>query len=485
MVTVRRTPFIWSAFFIVVSIACNIAVFSMKGNCNDQLFLLGYVLVVELICFIIANSATHGRVLNFAAVFVLVLFVFNFGQVMINTYFKNIYSHVRFLLLLNPEDSLYGFKYINLAFSTLCMGLLIATISARNDKISSKEKCINQLVDFQKLARNIILISFPVKLIVDALTLYVFLTSGGAAARLWLNTFPNVLVYYGKISLIGFAFLIITNKNDSKKQSRIFLFIEIYILLMMVSGIRSENVGYLLVFSFLYFSNRKKKIPIYKFIIYGVICVVLLAFIITVGEYRNVAEKSVESFFEAFNNSLTKKNVILSLLDTCGDTGYTAQCVITKWLPLYGPSRGESYYLGWFSALPNVPKFFTFPGIITEKSCFALKLQAAGTLSENYFNIGGSLIGEQFFNFGLIGGCIATFMIGIFLGKVSYKCYVCFQRENYYRLIRIIPIMFAATYWVRDYFGGEFREIIWGPLICYIVIYFQKRNSRYLQKQEK
>ena len=159
MVTVRRTPFIWSAFFIVVSIACNIAVFSMKGNCNDQLFLLGYVLVVELICFIIANSATHGRVLNFAAVFVLVLFVFNFGQVMINTYFKNIYSHVRFLLLLNPEDSLYGFKYINLAFSTLCMGLLIATISARNDKISSKEEYINQEVDFQKLARNIILVS--------------------------------------------------------------------------------------------------------------------------------------------------------------------------------------------------------------------------------------------------------------------------------------------------------------------------------------
>lgn len=199
---------------------------------------------------------------------------------------------------------------------------------------------------------------------------------------------------------------------------------------MMISGVRSENVGYLLIFAFIYVACREKKVSIPKIVIYGLICIVLLAFIIAVGEYRNVNTKSISGFLEVFLNNLTKKNVAFSLLDTLGDTGYTAQCVINKWLPLYGASGGDSYYLGVFSVLPNIPRVFTFPGIITEKSCFAIKLQIAKTLSDNYLNIGGSLIGEQFFNFGLIGGVIATFIIGIFLGKISSKCSVYFKERH-------------------------------------------------------
>ena len=36
---------------------------------------------------------------------------------------------------------------------------------------------------------------------------------------------------------------------------------------------------------------------------------------------------------EYFSKAFTEKNVILFLFDQLGDTGYTAQCVINKWLP--------------------------------------------------------------------------------------------------------------------------------------------------------
>lgn len=482
---VKKNAFIWSLIFIIISISCNVAVFFQRGDEESQIFVLGYILLVELVFFLIANCKVSNHVLNFGMVFIIVLFIFNFGQVIINTYFKSLYPHVRFLLLLSKEDAIFGFKYINLAFSTLCMGLLIAQIRLSNSKISEKDIFMNSHLDFKGIAHYVILLTFPIKLIIDIITLVVSVTVGGEAARTLLNTLPNVLVYWGKISLIGFALLLVIYKNEEYKQNRVFFFIEAYILLMMISGVRSENVGYLLIFAFIYVACREKKVPIPKTIIYGLIGIVLLAFIIAVGEYRNVNTKSISGFFEVFFNDLTKKNVVFSLLDNLGDTGYTAQCVINKWLPLYGASGGDSYYLGVFSVLPNIPRLFTFPGMITEKSCFAIKIQKAKTLSENYLNIGGSLIGEQFFNFGLIVGVIATFIIGIFLGKISSKCSVYFKEKNYYGLIRIIPIMFATIYWVRDYFGGEFREVIWGPLVFYIIINLLQKNRYTISSVKK
>lgn len=482
---VKKNAFIWSLIFIIISISCNAAVFCQSGDEESQIFVLGYILLVELVFFLIANSKVSNHVLNFGMVFIIVLFVFNFGQVIINTYLKSLYPHVRFLLLLSKEEALFGLKYINLAFSTLCIGLLISQIKLSNNKISEKDLFMNNHLDFKGIAHFVILLTFPIKLMVDLLTLVVSVTVGGAEARIFLNTFPNVLLYWGKISLIGFALLLVIYKSEAYKQNRVFFFIEAYILLMMISGVRSENVGYLLIFAFIYVACREKKVSIPKIVIYGLICIVLLAFIIAVGEYRNVNTKSISGFLEVFLNNLTKKNVAFSLLDTLGDTGYTAQCVINKWLPLYGASGGDSYYLGVFSVLPNIPRVFTFPGIITEKSCFAIKLQIAKTLSDNYLNIGGSLIGEQFFNFGLIGGVIATFIIGIFLGKISSKCSVYFKEKNYYGLIRIIPIMFATIYWVRDYFGGEFREVIWGPLVFYIIINLLQKNRYTISSVKK
>lgn len=478
--TVKRQALIWSIIYTLMIIISNTIIFNLTSDSYLQLYVAGYICFMELIIFVIINSKIHGQVLNFSMVFIIVLFVFNFGQLMIYTFFKEIYPHVRFLVLFSPEIAINGIKYINLAFTTLCVGILVAEINVKTEIIKYKDYFMNKRYDFIKVSKNIILFTFPIKIIIDFMTLIVSLTEGGPAARVWLNNFPNVLVYYGKISLIGFALLIILYKEKSVKQNFIFMFIEMYILIMMISGVRSENVGYLLIFAYIYIENTTKKISGIKLLLYGVLVVILLAFIITAGEYRTVVDKSFNGFYNTFIDALTKRNVILSLFDTCGDTGYTAQCVINKWLPLYGPSGGDSYYLGIFSVIPNIPKILTLPGELTKQSYFALKLQDAGTLSEYYLNIGGSLIGEQFFNFGLIGGSVATFIIGFFLGRTSHKFSSYLKNDNFYGLIRIIPIMFASIYWIRDYFGGGFREIIWGPLICCFIINITKRYIQVL-----
>lgn len=436
---------------------------------------LGYICLFELLVFFALHKYSSGYLFEYSVIFVFVLFIFNFGQLMIYTYFKDIYHHVRFLLLMSNNHAYYGFTIMNFAFITICGAVLIGESKVIN--INYKNTALNT-ADVKKIVKILITITFPVKVILDLITLYISLTVSGPDARLWVNTFPNVILYYGKISLLGFALLIVLNRDNYRKQRNIFLFMMIYILVMMISGIRSENVGYLLVFTFLFLFTSKKKVNVLSvFLIVGA-GIVILAFISAAGDFRVSTDKTFVSFFDCVSKYLLEKNVLLSLLDTLGDTGYTAQSVINGWLPLNKPFMGKSYILGLFSIIPNIPYILTFPGHITEKSCFALILQQSGVLSEYYHNIGGSLIGELFFNFGITGGIFFALVLGIIYGNISRKCTTELKTSNYDKLIWLIPFMFFGTYWVRDYFGGGFREVVWGPLLLLMIrnLYYRRHK---------
>lgn len=467
---IKTNTLLYCYSYLLIGAICNFVPRISGGDALKDLKLVGWFSAINLIAFLLINTKAHKKALNFNAMFALILYVFHFGQLVLYTFFRNIYSHVRFLLLLDARDALYGFNCMHMVFTALCFGMLLATSKSESCIGTIKAKRFNEEYDFESIAKKIILFTFPVKIFIDSICVILCLKEGGAYARQWVNEFPNVLLYYGKISLIGFALLLLVYRDNPIKQKRLFLFIEMYILIMMVSGIRSENVGYFCVFILLYFASKKKKTRIFPIILSGFALIFVLAFIIAAGEFRVMSDRSLKSFGELYINCLTKKNVIFSLLDTCGDTGYTAQCVISKWLPKYGPSYGSSYYLGLFAVIPNIPNLLTFPGRMTQASSFPLRLQEAGTLSSNYLNIGGSLIGELFFNFGILGAVFFALLLGIWIGNISYKCKVYIEENNNYGMIWIIPAMMFIIYWVRDYFGGEFRIVVWGVLISLVII---------------
>lgn len=475
-----RKNFILVSIYMLLLIGISIWSFNLPLDSYLALKWLGGICLIELVAFLIFNTKLNKKFLNYGTIFILVLFLFNFGQLQINTFFSSIYPHVRFLLLLTPESALYGFQWINLSFNIICLGICLTSSIAC--KVTLRDKKYEH-IDYARLAKIIIIITFPIKFFIDIACVYISLTAGGVAARTWLNEFPNVLVVLGKISLIGFALLIVQMKKQPLKQLRLFVFIEFYILVMMLSGIRSENVGYVLVFMLVYLRSRQKKGKVFGYIFYCIILIPVLAFVIAVGEFRTVADKSMDSFLKIFNQALTEKNVILSLFDTCGDTGYTALCVITKWLPKYSPSYGSSYVGGMFAIVPNILSYFTLPGDITRETCFALKLQEYGTLSSSYTNIGGSLIGELFFNFGLFGGVVFSLIIGLFIGRIN-KRFLLGIEGRFYELVWTIPFMFASIYWVRSYFGGGVREAIWGYLFVYFILkYSAEKRGKYAYKK--
>lgn len=473
---VRKKSFISGMLYLLVTFCVCFALQACRLSALVGLKYLGYICFFELILFLFLHKYSSGYTFEYSVVFVFVLFIFNFGQLMIYTFFREIYQHVRILLLMSENNVYYGFTIMNYAFITICGAILVG--ESRIVYKNYEGHTLNRN-DIKNILKILIAITFPVKVILDLITLYISLTVGGPAARVWVNTFPNVVLYYGKISLLGFALLIILNRDNYKKQRNLFLFMIAYILLMMVSGIRSENVGYLLVFVFLFLFTSEKKINVLSAILICIVGIVALAFIAGTGDFRVASDKSFSSFMNCVSKYLVEKNVLLSLLDTLGDTGYTGQCVINRWLPTNSLFMGKSYILGLFSIIPNIPHILTFPGDITEKSCFATMLQHSGVLSVNYQNIGGSLLGELFFNFGIAGGIVASFILGIIYGIVSKKCTKAMEAANYEMLIWLIPFMFFGTYWVRDYFGGGFREVIWGPLLFLLIKNLYLKRKKY------
>lgn len=430
------------------------------GGSDTALQVVGYCCTAILFFYLYCDFKVSNR-FTYSALFVLILFLFHFGQLMLLTYFAKSYEHVRFLVLLDTSKSIYGFRIMTYSLASLCFGILWKSSRMRQNELKSTPLNIDPVL----LAKKIIYATFFVKFALDITTLFISFTAGGNAARVFVNSFPNILLFYGKISLLGFALLLVAWKKQPKKQKRLFFFIIGYILIMMLSGIRSENVGYLSIFLFVYLQSRLTPLNVRQVLTYGVAGFFGLTFIVAVGQFRSYTDKGLNSFMELSENLLTEENVLLGLFDTCGDTGYTAQETINEYLPKFGPSYGDAYYKGITAVVPNLLPFIIDLGKITEESSTPIKLQKTGVLNSGYVNIGGSFFAEQYLNFGIVGGIFICFLWGMFFGYVGKISAVSFETNNIYQLIITIPLMLASIYWVRSYFGGGIREAIWDILM--------------------
>ena len=449
--------------YILISIVCNALSF-LSGQTEEALVVIGNCCTVVLFSYLFFDYKVNTK-FTYSALFVLILFLFHFGQLMLQTFFSKSYEHIRFLLLLDVKESLYGFRVMTLSLSALCLGILWKSITYKVHNNNFAHYDINWIV----FSKRIIYATFFVKLGLDIATLFISFTAGGEAARIFVNTFPNILLFYGKISMLGFAILLVALKQQPLKQTKLFLFIILYVLLMMMSGVRSENVGYLAVFLFIYLQSRLIHVKVKQVLLYGFCAFWGLTFIVAVGQFRDCKNKSLDAFLELSDNLLTKENVILGLFDTCGDTGYTAQEALNSYIPKYGVSYGDAYYKGIIAVIPNLFPQIIDLGKITEASSCPVKLQESKVLNPQYYNIGGSFFAELFMNFGVVGGVFMCFFWGAFFGWIGRVSAIAFETNNIYKLIFMIPLMLSTIYWVRSYFGGGVREAVWDIMLALFV----------------
>ena len=462
----------------VVSLTC--VLYSFISSCS--FLLIGNIVLIEYFTYIFVNYKQNGTLWNFSFLFVSTLLLFNFGQVILLAYFQDTIFNLEYRIVINmfsEQQSFLALKYINAAFVSLSIATLLV---AKPFKVN-----FNQYYDSEyillKIAKPILWLTFPVKIVIDIITVVMSFTVGFEVASMTLQAVPNFIRSYGSISLVALALMLIATRSKPLVQKRWFYFILLYLAIMMFSGWRSQNVAFLLIVIYLYIStkqtNTRKKWPIY--IVYGVFGYFILCFIQVVADMRTMNDRAFSDYLEAFEHAAFDGGyILLDSLREFGNTGYTAMCVVINYLNHYSPTYGMSYIYGWASILPNIGGL---PGHLTEMGAFATQLQDKNMVLFEYSNIGGSCIGEFFYNFGLWGGVLFAFIIGCLIGKISITTSICISQKNFLPLIALIPLMYNTLYWIRDSFGHLSRDVVWAIAFCYFILNYitHKQYSKKIQ----
>ena len=127
---------------------------------------------------------------------------------------------------------------------------------------------------------------------------------------------------------------------------------------------------------------------------------------------------------------------------------------------IIGYGYGVGYASGFLNIFPNVNGFIdSYRDSMVYVSNFPVQYQQY---------MGGSYIGELYFNFGYFS-VIFAILIGIFIGFI---CNMVSNKNNYDKSLSYIICLIIYTnmlWWIRDYFSGMIREIIWSAIIIIIL----------------
>lgn len=449
-------------FFAVIKLLfCGLLIIGIPYSDIQTMYTLFAVIsLFELLFIVICNTKQTKQLVNFSFIFVLCLYLFTFGQVVLMGLFPQACEELTIVLrYFDNEELILGLRWLNTAFVLVGLGILLA--NDKEGRTYSIQDVDNVGYDYLR-SKAILMIglTFPVKLIVDIIILYAGFQSGFSYATSVLRSIPDVIVSYGSMSTIGFALLIISLKERKTEQLITFAAIVAYTLGIMSVGRRSEGVAYLCIY-ILCFCNGKK-FNVSKIAVYAIFGYLVLTFLNSVVRARSTDMGIVDAFWY----TLTKRNMVFEALREYGNTAYTALSVIIKWLPSYGPTYGKSYYLGLTAIFPNIGGIM---GKLTRLSNYGFVLQESNVLSVYYQNIGGSVLGEFFYNFGFVGACIASLIFGVVVGKISMRASAIMNQTTSYKMVYYLAVMPGVLYWIRDYFSGISRDIVWGLLFVLVI----------------
>lgn len=251
-----------------------------------------------------------------------------------------------------------------------------------------------------------------------------------------------------------------------KKKMRATLFVVLlYKCLMMTTGARQEKVAYLIVLLYLYFFVCNT-VTVGKIAIVLVGCIAGFIFISAIGTVRTGSRSGIHDVLELVQSG-QMSNIFGSALGEFGSAFDTLE-VAVKYTPEYITyGYGNSYLAGLISIFPLVVKQIPF---LDKATIFVHQLP-----SGIYFALGGSYLGELYYNFSWVG-LFGSAVIGRFMGKLNSGIALSTQQNTLYGAWCAI-ISTAMIMFVRGYFTDMMQKLVWTYFIIYLVYGYLKRRS--------
>lgn len=446
-----------------------------------KLILLIAYLVVASSCFVLENieyianfSLLHLIITVFVLVlcckrkadliilYVVILFIFNCGQLYNSVYGNDEYNILAF-------DKYGGFAEIKKAF---CMYIWFSSIlvtsaivfllnKKRNFFLQNENNDIKSLSRFGKLLISIGIIP---RLYIDIGNLYTSINYGYMES---FNVYiPLIVQSLAFLFEIGMLSLLLSNKNNSQRSRQILVMITFYEMMVMISGHRYFSITYLIaVYAYVVKLNNIKLITVVKCMIFGICILVILNIISAVR--LNAGYSFTEVIDGLYNGIATLSNSIYQALGEFGSAFSSVVIAVTQTGSNVSYGLGLSYIMSVILIIPGFGSLL--PMDISSNAVYITKLQ-------NSTYLGGSFIGEAYFNFGFAGICVA-----IIFGKILSSCQIAIDKENnniWQKLFYII-IFVELLICIRGYVSMVTQPIM---LLYISMIAFNRCGNKYVIK---
>lgn len=318
------------------------------------------------------------------------------------------------------------------------------------------------------IGRILIAIGVLPALYIEINKLYLFAIGGYSATYTIRFLGYGLLFEISNFWKLGVIALILANKDKQSVAKRITYISVCILLITMLSGQRISNSMYCIaiVYTFVYAVKKKDNIKVGVRKKFGLIVASYfgLVFLSIIDIYRSsssnfiyIATRFGEDIFLS-----PIKYLIQGFSSTMATFCYTYVNIIDN--SQYG--YGFTYLISLLNAIPNIGQIQLFRGYTVYGP------EIIPGFSSMW--LGGSIIGEIYFNFGKYGPLFAV-LIGVLVGIFSNELEKALKSNNYFKYLVFISIMPTMLAWNRAYFSEMVRPLVWSWLL--LTILFSLKNT--------
>jgi len=446
-------------FFITLASLCMFVIvnllFYYGAESYDTILFNLLVLVTFFTVFIIWNSSFTESLVDPINLIIYAQFIF-LGS---NSVLK--------LLKISSKDFFFGFSLTNndynLTNALISLGVIVFLAGAIIGQIQIKKKKSRDVKiifreNYFKKAGYTILFIGVFSLLID------FDVS-------WLTTSyrnfgsPTIWRYLWTLCLptSGFMLMSINNKRVAKTGVVSLLLVSFLYMLM---GNRGYAISIFLVLLWLY-NNSIKRISKKKFLIISILIVLLSSLFFQMKSYALIEKLSFAMYF-----SLMEESPIISLFQE-GSVTFRTIIYTVKYIPeIKGYQFGMSYLWALTTMIPNIfgtpihPAHYFYEGPSEWLRWNFSPLQA-----ETGQGFGFSMIGEAFYNFGIIGVVIIMFLFGYCISRLSKQDLA--NKKVFHKIILSI-VLYNSIWGIRNTASSIVRDMTWQILLVIVATLFIK-----------
>lgn len=435
----------------------------------DNIVAMDWFSLVFIISSFIVITREKNEPASVFIMFLALTYLFHFGQSVIRILpIRDIYYNRS--ILAKTSEKLVGNAqfFADLCVFGMTVGYMFSKLCSRrehrNKRIIHEEDEIRELVRLNRIGLYVLLIAIIPMLYIDYQKIAALANQNYSSTYLvYQQGVGKYLGFIGQFGKPAISLLIYANCKNRRKARTIFTISSIYLVLAMLSGDRGTYLIYI-VTNLLILYKYVYKIKTRTIVKGAIIAYIGFAFLsaLTIFRYTDLS-------FDSFVSSLIRRKnegILYSVLREFGGTVVTLTNSIEYFPSNHGHVFGLTYIVSALYVLPVLPSKLSnaiFPYV-----SFVRNFPVSAV---DYVALGGSYLGELFFNFGWASPLAACFLGHLFY-RIDYVMNDQYAIRNKAVIMVLLPSMML---WVRDFYVNMVFKTFWFAILILFVTVKRKK----------